>query len=330
MNSAVASGDFPHLLVYGPPGAGKKTRVQCILRELYGAGAERLKIEHKTFQTPSNKRIELSTVASNYHIEINPGDVGIYDRIVVQEIVKSMAQTQQVYDSGSNRDFKVVVLTEVDRLTKEAQHALRRTMEKYTQTCRLILCCNSTSKVIGPLRSRCLAIRVPAPSDQEVVDVLNQVCRKEHVVLPPALATNIAKKSFGNLRRALLMIEACRVQQHPLKDDQQVVEPEWELYIRETAQLIIREQSPENLLKVRERLYELLTRCIPPSIIFEKLLKELLTSCDSMIKAAVVASAAEFEHRLNRGSKHIFHLEAFIASFMAIYKRHLEETLMAL
>lgn len=62
----------------------------------------------------------------------------------------------------------VLILTEVDQLTKDAQHALRRTMEKYTATCRLILCCNSTSKVIDPIRSRCLGVRVSAPTLDEV------------------------------------------------------------------------------------------------------------------------------------------------------------------
>ena len=62
----------------------------------------------------------------------------------------------------------MVVLNEVDRLSLGAQQALRRTMEKYTSSCRLILVCESMSRVIAPLRSRCLAVRVPAPTKDEV------------------------------------------------------------------------------------------------------------------------------------------------------------------
>lgn len=164
-------GDFPHLMFFGPSGAGKKTRILCLLRELYGSGVEHIKNDTFHFTTASNRKMEIMTVGSNYHLEINPSDVGIYDRIVVVELIKQIAQTRNL-DQHGQREFKVIVLSEVDALTKDAQHALRRTMEKYMATCRIILCVNSTSRVIPAIRSRCLGIRVSAPTVTEIVDIL--------------------------------------------------------------------------------------------------------------------------------------------------------------
>ncbi|KAJ3091183.1 Replication factor C (RF-C) subunit, partial [Quaeritorhiza haematococci] len=131
------SGEFPHLLVYGPSGAGKKTRITAVLKEIYGSGVEKLKIDQRVFQAPSGRKIELNVVSSNYHIELNPSDVGIYDRVVIQDLIKEIAQTQQV-DASAKRPFKVVVFNEADSLSKDAQHALRRTMEKYMANLRVI------------------------------------------------------------------------------------------------------------------------------------------------------------------------------------------------
>lgn len=324
LQKMVANGNFPHLLVYGPSGAGKKTRVMALLRELYGPGVEKLRMEHQNFTTPSNKKIEVMTIASNYHIEVNPNDAGMYDRIVVQEMIKNIAQTQQL-DSHGQREFKVVVLTEVDRLTKDAQHALRRTMEKYMSTCRLILCANSTSKIILPLQSRCLGVRVPAPSEEDVIKVLQLVSKKEGINLPDELAQRIATKSERNLRRALLMLEASKVEQYPFNPKQQIIEPDWEIYLRETGQKMVSEQSPKALLEVRSRIYELLTHCIPPELIIKNLLKEILKNCDGQLKGEVASMAAYYEHRMCLGNKTIFHIEAFVAKFMAIYKRFLDD-----
>jgi replication factor C subunit 3/5 len=122
-------------------------------------------------------------ITSNHHIELSPGDAGLNDRYVVQDIIKEMAANKNIAaaaaataastesTTGQTRpkaQFKTVVLTEVDRLSRQAQAALRRTMEKYSSTCRLILCCNSQSKVIEPVRSRCLGVRVAAPTEDEV------------------------------------------------------------------------------------------------------------------------------------------------------------------
>lgn len=110
------SDDLPHLLVYGPSGAGKKTRVVALLRDLYGTAVEKLKIDQRVFVTPTNRKLAVNIVSSSYHLELTPTyssynnesnsnlrDVGNYDRVVIQELLKDIAQTQQVDVSAKHR-----------------------------------------------------------------------------------------------------------------------------------------------------------------------------------------------------------------------------------
>ena len=107
-----------------------------------------------------------------------------------------------------------------------------------------------------------------APTHQEIVYVLTVIAKKEGLQLPLELALRIAEKSNRNLRRAILMLQACKVAQYPFAEDQEVADLDWEVYLKQTAQHIITEQSPKKLMEVRGRIYELLTHCIPPDVIF--------------------------------------------------------------
>lgn len=42
--------DFPHLLFYGPNGAGKKTRIMAFLKEIYGSGVYSVNSEEREFK----------------------------------------------------------------------------------------------------------------------------------------------------------------------------------------------------------------------------------------------------------------------------------------
>ncbi|GBG79245.1 hypothetical protein CBR_g29296 [Chara braunii] len=326
LKNLVSTGDCPHLLFYGPSGSGKKTLIMALLRELYGPSAERVKVENKPWKIEAGSRkieVELTMVSSNFHVEMNPSDAGFQDRYVVQEVIKEMAKSRPLDIVSGNRKYKVLVLNEVDKLSKEAQHSLRRTMEKYSASCRLILCCNSASKVIEAVRSRCLSVRISAPSNEDVMSVLRHVAKKENLVLPSSLAGRIAHHSNRNLRRALLSFEACKVQQYPFTENQTVQTTDWELYIAEIAGEILSEQSPKRLFQIRQKLYELLVNCIPPEVVLKRLMLELMKKLDSELKHEVCHWAAYYEHRMQQGQKAIFHLEAFVAKFMSIYKKFL-------
>ncbi|KAI8622567.1 replication factor C 3 [Chytriomyces sp. MP71] len=322
LGKMAATSDFPHMIVYGPSGAGKKTRIMAVLKELYGPTVEKLKIDVRVFTTPSNRKIEINIVSSNYHMEITPSDVGSQDRLVIQELIKEVAQTQQV-DSAAKRSFKVVILNEADSLSKDAQHALRRTMEKYMANLRVILCTTSTSRIIAPIRSRCLLVRVAAPSTEDITKVLTKVAVKEDFTLPASFAAQIADKSNGNLRRALLMLESAKVKGINFNSNPSIPLTDWENYISETARAIVQEQSPKRLQEIRSRFYELLTHCIAPEVILKTLLFDIMKLIDASIVPEVICMAADYEQSMRQGTKPIFHLEAFVAKFMARYKRFL-------
>lgn len=155
--------------------------------------------------------------------------------------------------------------------------------------------------------------------------MFQKTCKKEGLTIPRDLAERIAVQSDRNLRRAILLLEATRVQQYPFTSNQKIMELDWQVYLRETAIQILSDQSPAKLEKIRERLYELLAQGIPPDTIFKTLVENLVKKCDMSLKSSTVEFACIYEHRMQQGSKHIFHLEAFVANFMAIYKKYLNE-----
>lgn len=163
----------------------------------------------------------------------------------------------------------MVIINEADSLTRDAQAALRRTMEKYMTNMRLIMCASSTSKIIAPIRSRCLLVRVAAPTDEEMTSVLTHVAKKERFHLPTEAAESIIAAADGNLRKALLVFEAMKMQNPDMNGSIDVARPDWEVYCAKVAASILQEQSPQRLLEIRGKIYELLSHCIPPAVVLK-------------------------------------------------------------
>lgn len=328
LKALASTGDFPHLLVYGPPGSGKKTRIYATLNELFGAQVEKLKIDVKTFTTSSNRKLEFNVLSSPYHLEITPSDMGNNDRVVIQDLLKDVASTEQVdFQHGKasvKHRFKIVIINEADSLSRDAQAALRRTMEKYSANIRLIMISNTTSNIIAPIKSRTLLMRIPAPSTADIGGILRKIAEKESIKFSDeaskqAYLESLAASCDRNLRKSVLAFETISMQNETIQTSSKgFITLDWEEIISNLARSIVTSKTVANLAKVRVVFYELLSHCIPARLILKTLVLNLVKILESKPAAVVqlVELAAVFDERLSLGQKSIFHLEGFAAKAM--------------
>ncbi len=187
--SFVKDKNLPHLLLVGPAGVGKTTSILCLARDLYGPG----------FQ--------------NYVLELNASDERGID--VIRDKVKNFARTSAI---ASEVSFKILILDEADSLTTAAQHALRRTMEVYTRTCRFCLIGNYSENIIDPIQSRCSIFRFGPLAEQDVKSYITMITQKEGIKLVPEGLDAVFEASGGDMRKATNLLQAAAATQGEVDD----------------------------------------------------------------------------------------------------------------
>lgn len=181
LKSYVESKNLPNLLFSGPPGCGKTGAAISLVRELYG-----------------------DMWRYNF-IELNGSDDRGID--VVRGKIKDFARSSTVGDA----EFKIIFLDESDALTLDAQAALRRTMENYTDICRFILSCNYSSKIIEPIQSRCSVYKFRRLPDDAVIERIMYIAKEENVDISPGAINAIKYVSQGDLRRAINALQSAAI-----------------------------------------------------------------------------------------------------------------------
>jgi len=131
---------------------------------------------------------------------------------VIRETVKTFARTRSIGEIP----FKIMILDEADNMTADAQQALRRTMERYTDTCRFILICNYSGKIIEPIQSRCAPFRFTYLPRKDHDAFLRYIAEKEHVELLDDGLDAIFETCGGDLRRAINTLQAAAATGKPI------------------------------------------------------------------------------------------------------------------
>lgn len=183
LKKCITGADVPNMLFYGPPGTGKTSTILALARELFGSRFR-------------DRVLELN--ASD--------DRGIS---VVREKIKNFAQLTVSNQSGENNRhaFKIIILDEADSMTKAAQQALRRTMEKQTKTTRFCLICNYVTRIIPPITSRCSKFRFKPLAEEDQRKRLLVIAEKESVKISDSAMDSLVKCSEGDLRKAVTFLQ---------------------------------------------------------------------------------------------------------------------------
>lgn len=172
---------MPHLIFAGPAGTGKTTSALAMVREIY------------------KKKMAIN----NTYLELNASDArGIN---VIRTYIKDFAKSKPPIDIP----FKILILDEADNMTSNAQQALRRTMEKYTKNCRMILICNYSNKIIPPIQSRCVVFRFSSLSQEDIKERVKYVASRENLSLTPDGLISLVQVSHGDCRRAINYLQSC-------------------------------------------------------------------------------------------------------------------------
>jgi replication factor C small subunit len=279
--------NIPHLLFAGPAGTGKSTMALIVVRELFK-----------------------DTWKENY-LELNASDErGI---AIVREKVKNFARTRALGEIP----FKIIFLDEADALTPEAQQALRRTMENYSSTCRFILSCNYSSKIIDPIQSRCATFRFKLLEKKDIEKVIEKICDRESLTINPQAMEIIYEGSEGDCRRCINLLQSTASISPSITE--------------ELVKTIISNAKPKDIRvvldyalsgdfeKSREKLLEvMLKESISGQDVVRAIQKEIWNlPIEPTIKVKLTEKTGEIEFRIVEGSDPFIQLQALLASFIS-------------
>lgn len=283
LRAFVEQKNIPHLMFAGPPGVGKSTLALVIARELFG-------------ESWRENFLELN--ASN--------DRGID---VVRNQVKDFARTK----SMGGVPFKLIFLDEADALTKEAQQALRRTMESFTSATRFILSCNYGSKIIEPIQSRCVVFKFKPLSKDEVFQILEKVSTKEDLQITPEGKQALYDVCEGDCRKLENILQSCASVSKSITPDRifslaSLAEPK---EIKEVLEFALKGEfstSKNKLLDV------MLKQGLSGADIIKQVQKEVWSlALDDKKKLDIVVKCGEVEFHLVEGSDDFVQLESLLA-----------------
>ncbi|AOV94819.1 replication factor C small subunit [Nanohaloarchaea archaeon SG9] len=282
LQAFVNEDSIPHMMFAGPAGTGKTTSAVALAKDLYG-----------------------DDWRQNF-METNASDERGID--VVREKIKDFARTKSM-----NADYKIIFLDEADALTSDAQQALRRTMEQFSDNCRFILSCNYSSKIIDPIQSRCAVFRFNRLEEGDVKDYITRLGKEEDFKISKDAIDAVMRVSEGDLRRVTNILQTASINNDEIGEE--------DIYgvaasLRpEEINEILEKSLKGDFIEAREELADLMIdRGLDGQDVISSIHREIFElDISDEGKLEIMEKLGEFEFRISEGGSSDIQIEALLA-----------------
>ena len=307
--------NLPNILIYGQSGNGKKSLVKLLIKRIFGKKLHVKPVNYTVNGYGSNKQ-DITINQSLHHIEINPTGTG-FDKYLVQEVIKKYAN-KKVLHFLAERSFKIIWIHNINKLSYYAQTALRCTMEKFSHTCKFILTGSHLTKVLPPLRSRCLIIRLPSPTKHDIMRILMDISFKEKKFLDFESYLDIIENTNYNTKDAIWALD--------FKLNDINMETSWKDNISNIItvinEIINTKFLKEHVAKIRDVLYKVFITNIGGARMIKEILNQMLNNFkDWHLDYEIISICTQYNHALAKGKRSLIHLEAFIYAIIDLLYR---------
>ena len=300
--------NISHLMLIGSNGSGRNTFANLYIDYKYGNGGQVVRhTKNIIIKNKTNSSKNVRIIYSNYHIQLNPCQYGVYDRSIIKKYINDKIKTI----SSSNK-YITIVIENADKLSIDAQESLRRTLEINMTTCRFIFLVDQLSTIIDPLISRFVQFRLSQPKNNQIFNYLKEINLKISNTSPITINIPndndillITEKSNRNLKEAINGLNLFHIFGKIIDSENEKIE--------EIIKIISNNFTPKMIEQLRSILFDLLVHCIDPcqisKFIYNKLTNEF--KFDNLTYELITLELATCNDNLRDCNKPIYHLERF-------------------